>query len=168
MTCDNSPKSRIIPAPPKPWKNWEELMALALVEAEKAASAGEVPVGAIVIDSQGSVIGAGYNQTITTCSPAAHAEILALQDAAQSLDNYRLNDCHLIVTMEPCLMCTGAIVHARVAGLVYGAYDTKGGTISSCLDGLEFPFHNSKVWHMGGILEKECSAMLNDFFAAKR
>lgn len=168
MTFDNSLKSRIIPAPPKPWENWETLMALALVEAEKAASAGEVPVGAIVIDGQGNVIGAGHNQTITTCSPAAHAEILALQNAARSLGNYRLKDCHLIVTMEPCLMCTGAIIHARVTGLVYGAYDTKGGTISSCLDGLEFPFHNSKVWHMGGILEKECSAMLHDFFEKKR
>lgn len=168
MSPANLLKSRIIPPPPQPWKNWEELMTLALAEAEKAASVGEVPVGAVVLDGQGNLIGTGYNQTIATCSPAAHAELMAIQRAALKLKNYRLIDCFLIVTMEPCLMCTGAIVHARLKGLVYGAYDTKSGTVSSCLDGLELPFHNSRVWHMGGILENECSAMLNDFFAMKR
>lgn len=143
-------------------------MALALAEAGKAASAGEVPVGAVLLDNSGNIIGSGHNATLSSCSPMAHAEIMAIQEASRRCNNYRLNDCYLVVTMEPCLMCTGAIVHARLKGLVYGAYDTKGGAISSCLDGLELPFHNWNVWHMGGILEKDCSAMLHNFFALKR
>lgn len=143
-------------------------MTLALAEAEKAASAGEVPVGALVVDTTGHIIGKGHNACIVDSNPVGHAEIMAIQQAAARLRNYRLTGCFLVVTLEPCLMCTGAIVHSRLAGLVYGAYDIKSGTVSSCLDGLDFPFHNSTVWHMGGILEMECATLLNNFFAPKR
>lgn len=143
-------------------------MELALAEADKAASAGEIPVGAVVLDWKGNVIGTGQNACIATSDPTAHAEIMALRAAARSTGNYRLNGCFLAVTLEPCLMCTGALVHARIQGLVYGAPDPRAGAVTSVADGLDLPFHNCAVWHMGGILQSRCHDLLSSFFTEKR
>lgn len=160
--------TRIIPPPPPSWESWEACMLLALQEARQGALLGEIPVGALVISPQGNILGRGHNKCLTENDPTGHAEIVALRQAAKTVKNYRLTGCYLVVTLEPCLMCTGAIAHARLGGLVYGAYDLKSGAVDTCLDGLELPLHNTSVWHMGGILEDECAALLNNFFAPKR
>ena len=159
---------RILPTPPGAWESWDALMRLALQEAAHAAALGEVPVGALVVDAQGKIIGRGHNAPISRADPTAHAEIAALRQAARSTGNYRLGGCTLVVTLEPCLMCLGAMVHARVSGLVYGAADAKAGAVVSCLEGLELPFLNHSLWHAGDILAGECSALLADFFRARR
>ena len=159
---------RILPSPPGSWSNWQALMRLALAEAALAADKGEVPVGAIVVAPDGGICSRAHNAPVSGNDPTAHAEVLALRGAARSLGNYRLTDCVLIVTLEPCLMCTGALVHARVKGVVYGAADPRAGAVTSQLDGLELPHHNHSVWHCGGILEDECAALLRDFFASRR
>lgn len=139
-----------------------------LKEATAAAAKGEVPVGAVVISASGEIIGKGGNSSIQANDPSAHAEIVALRNAAERLGNYRLEGCVLAVTLEPCLMCLGAMTHARIAGLVYGAEDPKAGCVTSCLDGPELPFLNHAFWHMGRIKESECSALLSGFFEKKR
>ena len=159
---------RIIPPPPAGWPCWEALMNEALTEAHLARAKGEVPVGAVLVTAEGRIAGRGHNCPITASDPSAHAEILALRRAGAALGNYRLGGCFLVVTLEPCLMCAGSLVHARLAGVVYGAPDPKAGAIASCADSLEWPFHPSRVWHMGGILEKECAALLTDFFTRCR
>ncbi len=136
----------------------------AMLEAAKAATVGEVPVGAVVVDKNGVITGRGYNSCIRLNDPTAHAEIIALREAGKRQNNYRLGGSVLIVTLEPCLMCAGALVHARLAGVVYGASDVKAGAVTSCLDGLDQYFHNHSVWHCGGILQNECSQLLTDFF----
>ncbi len=128
----------------------------------------EVPVGALVVSPEGRILGRGRNSPIGSCDPTAHAEITALRRAAEVLGNYRLDGCLLVVTLEPCLMCVGAIVHARIAGVVYGASDLKAGAVVSCLDGFEQPFLNHRVWHMGGICEGACADMLRGFFEERR
>lgn len=143
-------------------------MREALAEAAVAAAEGEIPVGAVVVDQSGEVLGRGHNGPVGSNDPTAHAEITALRRAAARKGNYRLNGCVLIVTLEPCLMCAGAIIHARLGGLVYGASDPKAGAVSSCIDGLELPMHNHAPWHAGGILEQECASQLHDFFASRR
>ena len=143
-------------------------MREALAEALAAGEMGEVPVGAVVLAPDGSIIGRGRNAPIGNSDPTAHAEIAALRAAAACLNNYRLTGCFLVATLEPCLMCTGAIVHARLAGLVYGACDPKTGSVISQLPGLELPFHNHTLWHAGGVLEKKCSEILSTFFAERR
>jgi tRNA(adenine34) deaminase len=143
-------------------------MRLALSEARKALGLGEVPVGALVVDESGNVLGRGFNRPITSNNPLAHAEIIALTEAGHYLKNYRLDKCFLIATLEPCLMCSGAAIHARVAGVIYGAGDPRAGSVESCLEALDLSFHNHHPWHMGGILENECAQLLNDFFGQRR
>ena len=143
-------------------------MQEAIAEAFLARDAGEVPVGALVVSGNGKILARAGNAVERLSDPTAHAEILALRMAAHAVGNCRLEGCILLTTLEPCLMCAGALVHARMAGLVYGAIDPKAGAVSSCLDGLELPFLNHHVWHMGGVEEKDCAALLRDFFAQRR
>ncbi|HVO12840.1 MAG TPA: tRNA adenosine(34) deaminase TadA [Vicinamibacteria bacterium] len=144
----------------------EELMRLALEEARAAAAAGEVPVGA-VLALDGRVIGAGHNQPIGAVDPTAHAEILALRAAARALGNYRLCGAVLCVSVEPCLMCVGAVVHARIATVVYGADDPKGGALRSILDPRTLPL-NHRFEIVPGVLAEESGALLQAFFRARR
>jgi tRNA(adenine34) deaminase len=142
-------------------------MQQALELAKKAAVADEVPVGAVIVhDNQ--IIGAGYNQPISSSDPTAHAEIIALRAAAQHIKNYRLIDTTMYVTLEPCMMCAGAMVHARIKRLVYGAADPKTGAIVSQARMLEQRFLNHRVDYAGGLLADECSVILRDFFQEKR
>ncbi len=142
-------------------------MRLAMALAEKAAQAGEVPVGAIVV-KDGIVIGQGSNAPISHKDPSAHAEILALRDAAQHIDNYRLVDCSLYVTLEPCAMCSGAIQHARIARLVFGASDPKTGCCGSVINLMAEAKLNHHTQISGGVLAEECAASLSAFFSARR
>jgi tRNA(adenine34) deaminase len=142
-------------------------MQQALELAKQAGEAGEVPVGAIVV-KEGEVIGRGSNAPIGTSDPTAHAEIMAMRDAARHLGNYRLVDCTLYVTLEPCAMCSGAIQHARIARLVYGANDPKTGACGSVINLMDEPKlnHHTEVTH--GVLAKEAGALLSGFFSARR
>lgn len=133
----------------------------------QAQAAGEVPVGALVV-KDGEIIGRGYNAPISGHDPSAHAEMQALRQAAQSLGNYRLVGCDLYVTLEPCLMCAGAIMHARLARLVYGAQDYKTGVCGSLLDVFAETRLNHHTKVTGGVLADECGAMLSAFFAMRR
>lgn len=142
-------------------------MEFALSEARNAAEAGEVPVGALVI-SNGEVIGRAGNRNLRDHDPAAHAEILALRQAAQHLGNHRLTGCTLYATIEPCAMCAGAIIHARIARLVYGAKDPKAGAAGSILDVINHPRLNHKMEVVSGVLEDRCSEILQDFFRRRR
>ena len=142
-------------------------MLAALEQARKAQAAGEVPVGAVVVQD-GTIIGAGFNAPISRRDPAAHAEILALRDAAMKLGNYRLPGCELYVTIEPCAMCVGAMLHARIARLVYGAADPKTGACGSVINLFAEPRLNHHARLSAGVLAEECGALLRDFFAAKR
>jgi tRNA(adenine34) deaminase len=142
-------------------------MSIALALAEQAALAGEVPVGAIVV-KDGEIIGRGSNAPIGSHDPTAHAEIQAMRNAAKNLGNYRLVDCTLYVTLEPCAMCTGAIQHARIARLVYGANDLKTGACGSVVDlmGEQKLNHHTQV--VNGILADECGKVLSNFFSERR
>lgn len=142
-------------------------MRLALEQAQIARDQGEVPVGAIVV-KDGVVIGRGYNQPIGRHDPTAHAEIVALRQAAAHLGNYRLPDCELYVTLEPCVMCSGAMMHARVARIVYGAPDPKTGACGSVVNLFEQEKLNHHAHTVGGVLADDCAAMLRSFFAARR
>lgn len=142
-------------------------MRTALDLARQAQAAGEVPVGAVVV-LDGKIIGRGFNAPISRHDPSAHAEMTALRDAAQYLGNYRLVDCELFVTLEPCLMCAGAIMHARIARLVYGASDPKTGACGSVVDAFSEQRLNHHTEVSGGLLAEECGAMLSDFFAMRR
>lgn len=145
----------------------ETHMRSALALAREAAAAGEVPVGAVVVKDD-QIVGRGYNQPISRRDPSAHAEIMALRDAAQRLGNYRLTDCDLYVTLEPCCMCVGAIMHARIARVFFGAADPKTGACGSVVD----LFAESRLNHHanvnGGLLAEEASTLLRDFFAGRR
>ncbi|MDP6969125.1 MAG: tRNA adenosine(34) deaminase TadA [Gammaproteobacteria bacterium] len=147
--------------------NDEHFMALAMEQAQLAAQQGEVPVGAVVVQ-QGKVIGCGYNQPISTHDPSAHAEIMALRDAAHRLQNYRLPGCQLYVTLEPCTMCVGAMVHSRIERLVYAASEPKAGVVDSNLQLLQHPHFNHLVQVQGGVLAEQASQMLSDFFKQRR
>ncbi len=149
-------------------RTWSELMGLALDQARAGSAAGEVPVGAIVVAPDGRVIGAAHNAPCRDNDPSAHAEVIALRRAGRRIGNHRLERCVLVATLEPCLMCVGAMVHARVAGVVYGAADDKAGAVMSCLHGPELPFLNHRVWHMGGVRGVECARLLEAFFAECR
>ena len=139
----------------------------ALRLAEQAANQGEIPVGAIVVYGE-QCIAEGWNQPITVHDPTAHAEIIALRQAAQYLKNYRLLNTTLYVTLEPCIMCSGAIIQARVKRVVFGAYDPKGGAAGSRFDILRDLRHNHQVDCIGGILAAECGAGLTRFFSNRR
>jgi tRNA(adenine34) deaminase len=141
-------------------------MRLALAQAALARAAGEVPVGAVVVQD-GAVVGRGHNRPIGTSDPTAHAEVLALREAARAAGNYRLTGSVLYVTVEPCLMCVGAIVHARVATVVYGAADPKGGAVRSLLDPSTLPL-NHRFQAIEGVLADECGEVLRSFFRERR
>ena len=144
----------------------ERWMRLALEQAALAAGQGEVPVGAIVV-RDGAVLGRGHNQAITACDPTAHAEIVALRAAAQATSNYRLTEATLYVSVEPCLMCVGAIVHARIATVVFGARDPKAGAVRSLLDPNSLPL-NHRFAVVEGVLAEECGETLRGFFRSRR
>jgi tRNA(adenine34) deaminase len=146
----------------------EDYMRLALDEARRAAAAGEVPVGAVIVSAEGDILARGANGPISACDPTAHAEIVALRAAAQAAGNYRLTGATLFVTLEPCTMCAGALVHARIARLVYGCEDPKVGAVAGPLRLLEQPSLNHRVDVTSGILAEECAALLQSFFAARR
>jgi tRNA(adenine34) deaminase len=145
----------------------EEFMRAALALAEQARDAGEVPVGAVVV-RDGVVIGSGFNSTISRHDPSAHAEILALRAAAVASGNYRLSGCTLYVTLEPCVMCSGAIMHARVGRVVYGAPDPKTGACGSVLNLFAEHSLNHHTAVAGGMLAEECGRLLKSFFQERR
>ena len=142
-------------------------MALAQAAAEQARAAGEVPVGAVLVRGD-EVIATGFNHPIGAHDPSAHAEMVALRAAAQAVENYRLPGCELYVTLEPCLMCAGAIMHARIARVVYGARDPKTGACGSVVDAFANPQLNHHTTVTGGVLADECGAALRSFFADRR
>jgi tRNA(adenine34) deaminase len=142
-------------------------MRAALDEARRAFDAGEVPVGAVVVLG-GEVVGRGFNQPITANDPTAHAEVVALRAAARSIGNYRLVGTTLYVTIEPCLMCVGAMVHARVGTLVFGAAEPKAGAIVSSCQAHELPSLNHRIEVVSGVLDEECRAIIQEFFKTRR
>lgn len=145
----------------------EGFMAEALRLAREAGAMGEVPVGAVVV-KDGEIIGRGFNAPISRQDPTAHAEIVALRDAARLMGNYRLPGCELYVTLEPCVMCSGAIIHARIARVVFGARDPKTGACGSVMNLFDEPRLNFHATVTDGVLAAECGAQLINFFAAKR
>lgn len=147
--------------------NDEMFMREALVQAQYAKAAGEVPVGAVVV-RDGEIIATGFNCPISGHDPTAHAEIMALRNAAAVCRNYRLPDCELYVTLEPCAMCVGAMIHARLKRVVFGAYDPKTGACGSVVDLFMQKELNHHTTVTGGILQDDCSAMLKAFFAERR
>ncbi len=142
-------------------------MQRAIQLAEQAAQAGEVPIGALLVLND-EVVGEGYNRPIREHDPTAHAEIVALRDAASRIGNYRLLDTTLYVTLEPCMMCAGAMVHARIKKLIYGATDPKAGAVVSKVNLLEQTFLNHRVEHAGGLLSDTCGHLLSQFFKCRR
>lgn len=145
----------------------EDFMRAALEQAQLAAAAGEVPVGAVVV-RDGEIVGRGFNAPITRHDPSAHAEIAALRDAAGRGGNYRLVGCELFVTLEPCVMCVGAMFHARIARVVYGAKEPKTGAAGSVFNLFTEARLNHHARIEGGVLAEECGRLLSDFFAARR
>ena len=146
-----------------------DFLNAAIDEARAAELAGEVPVGAVVVAPDGfTILGRGNNQVLRTSDPTAHAEIVALRAAGLTLSNYRLTGCTLYCTLEPCAMCAGAILHARVARLVYAAPDPKAGACGSVLSVMNHPQLNHRVEITSGLLAEECGALLSNFFRAKR
>lgn len=148
-------------------QNSEELMRLALDVARIAPQTGDIPVGAIVINSDGVVIGKGFNEREANNDPTAHAEIVAIRNAATRLQKSRLDGCTLFVTLEPCAMCAGAIAQSRISKVVFGAWDEKAGAVGSVWDVLRDPRSIFKVEVAAGVLEKECAELLTDFFKDK-
>lgn len=147
--------------------NDEEFMRAALEQARIAGSCDEVPVGAVVV-LDGEIVGRGFNQPIGRNDPTAHAEVMALRDAGTRLGNYRLPGCELFVTLEPCAMCSGAIMHSRIARVVFGARDPKTGVAGSVIDLFGEPRLNHHATIAGGVLADECGSLLSGFFAARR
>lgn len=142
-------------------------MVAALEEARRARDAGEVPIGA-VIALDGAIVGRGFNQPISSGDPTAHAEIVAIRDAARRLGNYRLTGAALCVTIEPCLMCVGALIHARIGVLVYGATEPRTGAVVSTVRGAELPGHNHRVEVVGSVREGDCRELMQTFFRDRR
>ena len=142
-------------------------MQEALVEARAAATAGEVPIGAVLVHN-GKILARSGNRTIRDCDPTGHAEIVVLREAARLVGNYRLADTTLYVTIEPCTMCAGAIIQARVPRLVYGADDPKGGAVRSCFEMLSHPRLNHQVEVTAGVLATDCAAVIQSFFSERR
>jgi len=142
-------------------------MRLALNEARAAAHHDDVPVGAVLLDPSGATVAAAGNERELVQDPTAHAELLALRRAAENLGSWRLTDHTLVVTLEPCTMCAGALVLARVSRLIFGAYDAKAGAVASLWDVVRDPRLNHRVEVRGGVLEAECGALLRDFFTAR-
>lgn len=147
--------------------NDELWMEEALRCAQRALEAGEVPVGAVVV-CNGTIVGRGWNQNISDSDPTAHAEVVALREAGANLGNHRLGECDLFATIEPCAMCAGALVHARIRRLIYGADDPKAGAVHSVMQVLNHPGLNHKVGVYGGVLAGRCSEILQAFFRSRR
>jgi tRNA(adenine34) deaminase len=147
--------------------NHETFMRHALAQAELATRANEVPIGAIVV-ADGTVIGAGFNQPISSHDPTAHAEVIALRAAARTIGNYRLTDATLYVTVEPCLMCVGAMIHARIGLVVFGATEPKAGALQSMTTAHELPGLNHRLTTLGGVLADESRSLLQQFFKGRR
>ena len=147
--------------------NDEIWMLEALRGARRALEAGEVPVGAVVVRA-GKIVGRGFNRNLSDFDPTAHAEVVALRDAGRAIGNHRLGDCELFVTIEPCAMCAGAVVHARVQRLVYGADDPKAGAVRSVMRVLNHPALNHRTQVRGGVLAGSCSEILQEFFRGRR
>ena len=146
----------------------EKYMELALTEAKKAGQMGEVPIGAILASENGAILSATHNRTIDLADPTAHAEILALREAALKIHNYRLLNTTLYVTVEPCIMCMGAIVHARISKVVFGTADPKWGAAGSLYHFAEDDRLNHRVVITKGVCERECRSLIQEFFRAKR
>ena len=142
-------------------------MLRALALAEQAGALGEVPVGAVVV-ADGQVVGEGFNQPIAACDPTAHAEIIAMRNAAASLGNYRLAGCDLYVTIEPCTMCVGAMVHARIQRVIFGAPEPRAVALASQLKLMDKSHFNHSIDWQGGVLEQQCGALIKDFFKSRR
>lgn len=147
--------------------NDEYYMQHALDLAKEAQRAGEVPVGAVVV-KEGAIVGRGFNRPISAHDPTAHAEVVAMRDAAAALGNYRLNDCHLFVTLEPCAMCAGAMLHARIARVIYGASDPKTGACGGVINLFADARLNHHTEVTGGVLDQNAAALLQAFFAERR
>jgi tRNA(adenine34) deaminase len=147
---------------------WQPAIDAALAEARRALDHDDVPIGALVLDSSGTPIGVGHNERELTGDPTAHAEVLALRRAAAHRGDWHLEGCTLVVTLEPCTMCAGALVAARIERLVFGAYDPKAGAVASLWDVVRDPRLNHRVEVIGGIDEAQCGALLQEFFATKR
>jgi tRNA(adenine34) deaminase len=146
---------------------YDELMTAALDQARRGCEAGEVPIGAVVaLDDV--IVAAAFNQPISSGDPTAHAEIVAIRAAARAVGNYRLTGAVLCVTIEPCLMCVGALVHARIGTLVFGAAEPRSGAVVSTVRGAELPGHNHRFAVVSGIREGECRALMQEFFQARR
>jgi tRNA(adenine34) deaminase len=148
--------------------DWAGPMRQALAEARSALSSADVPVGSVVLDPDGAVIGRGHNRREADGDPTAHAEVVALREAAKARGQWRLDGCTLVVTLEPCTMCAGAIVLARVSRLVFGAYDEKAGAVGSLWDVVRDRRLNHRPEVLGGVLDDECKALLLGFFDAQR
>ena len=146
---------------------FDDLMEAALAEARRAGEAGEVPIGAVVA-LHVAIVGRGFNQPISSGDPTAHAEIVAIRAAAGAVGNYRLTGAIVCVTIEPCLMCVGALVHARIGTLVYGAAEPRTGAVSSTVRGGELPGHNHRFEVVAGVREEECRALIQAFFSERR
>lgn len=147
---------------------WHPAIDAALDEARRALDHDDVPIGALVLDASGQVIAAAHNERELTGDPTAHAEVLALRRAAAELGSWHLDGCTLVVTLEPCTMCAGALVAARVERLVFGAFDPKAGAVASLWDVVRDPRLNHRVEVVGGIAEAECGSVLQEFFAQRR
>lgn len=147
---------------------WHEAMRWALAEAQAAQAHGDVPIGAVVLGPSGEVVAAAGNERELTGDPTAHAEVVAIRRAAQRLGQWRLTGCTLVVTLEPCTMCAGAIVGARIDHLVFGAFDDKAGAVASLWDVVRDPRLNHQTAVTSGVLEEPCSRILAEFFAGKR
>jgi tRNA(adenine34) deaminase len=148
--------------------NVEDAMRLALHEARRASEHGDVPVGAVVIDATGTVLGRGHNQRELARDPTAHAEVLAIRAAAATTGAWRLSGCTLVVTLEPCAMCAGAVVLARLERLVFGAYDDKAGAVGSLWDVVRDRRLNHRPEVLAGVLQQECGSVLTDWFQQRR
>ncbi len=145
----------------------ETFMEAAIEQARLAVAAGEVPIGAVLVVN-GAIVSRAYNQPITSVDPTAHAEVIVLREAARAAGNYRLTDATVYVTLEPCLMCVGALVHARVREVVYGAAEPKTGALVSSIRALESPGLNHRFAVTGGVLEEPCRTLVQEFFRARR
>ena len=148
--------------------DYKELMQQALLLAKDAANHGDVPVGAIIVDEKGAVIGKGKNERVKNNDPLAHAEIVAIKDAASKLSNWRFDQLTLIVTLEPCAMCAGAITQSRFKRLVFGSFDEKGGAAGSIWDLIRDARALTQIEVVSGVLAEDCALVLSDFFASKR
>ena len=161
------PISGPIPPPPPSW-TWEKLMQVALDEADLASQKGEVPVGALIVTIGGNIISIAHNLSTQTYNPCAHAEVLVIQKACASLSSTRLNNCILVVSLEPCLMCISAIALAHINGLVFGAFDSQAGAVISNHDFRTLPLSYKNFWYLGGVLAIPSKQILQNFFKSIR